>query len=89
MNAIVSVVGKDTEGILAKVSTKCYEHLVNVCDVSQTILDSYFTMFMIINIDKLNIEFNDFVDEMVKLGKENNLEVHCMHEDIFNLMHSI
>ena len=46
-------------------------------------------MFMFINIDMLTIDFNDFVDELIKLGKEKNLEIHVMHEDIFNLMHKI
>ena len=89
MNAVLSVVGKDTVGILAKISSKCAEHKANVNDVSQTIISGYFTMFMIIAIDDLNIEFNSFVDELTNLGNENNLEIHCMHEDIFNLMHRI
>lgn len=89
MNAVLSVVGKDTVGILAAVSAKCFEHNANVNDVSQTIINKYFAMFMIINIDNLNIDFNQFVDEMVSLGKEKALEIHCMHEDIFNLMHKI
>ena len=89
MNAIISVVGMDTVGILAAVSEKCAKHLANINDVTQTIIDNYFAMFMIVNIDKLNIEFNDFVDEMQNLGKEKNLDIHCMHENIFNLMHNI
>ena len=89
MNAIVSVVGKDTVGILASVSVKCAEYNANVMDVSQTVIDEYFAMFMIINIDKLTIEFNNFVDELVQLGKDKGLEIHVMHEDIFNLMHKI
>lgn len=89
MNAILSVVGKDTVGILAGVSTKCAEYQANVIDVTQTVIDEYFAMFMFINIDKLTIEFNDFVDELVQLGKDNGLEIHVMHEDIFNLMHKI
>jgi len=89
MNAILSVVGKDTVGILAGVSTKCAEYQANVIDVTQTVIDEYFAMFMFINIDKLTIEFNDFVDEIVQLGKEKGLEIHVMHEDIFNLMHKI
>ena len=89
MNAILSVVGKDTVGILAGVSTKCAEYQANVIDVTQTVIDEYFAMFMFINIDKLTIEFNDFVDELVQLGKEKGLEIHVMHEDIFNLMHKI
>lgn len=89
MNAILSVVGKDTVGILAGVSTKCAEYQANVMDVTQTVIDEYFAMFMIINIDKLTIEFNNFVDELVQLGKDKGLEIHVMHEDIFNLMHKI
>ena len=89
MNAVLSVVGRDTVGILASVSSKCAEYEANVIDVSQTVINNYFAMFMIINIDKLTIDFNDFVDELVNLGKEKYLEIHVMHEDIFNLMHKI
>ena len=59
MNAILSVVGKDTVGILASVSVKCAEYNANVIDVSQTVINEYFAMFMFINIDKLTIDFND------------------------------
>ena len=89
MNAVLSVVGKDTVGILAAVATKCAEYQANVNDVSQTIIEDYFAMFMIVNVDKLSIEFTDFVDEMVKFGEARNLDIHVMHEDIFNLMHKI
>ncbi len=89
MNAVLSVVGKDTIGILASVASKCSEYQANVIDVSQTVINEYFAMFMFININNLTIEFNDFVDELVSLGKEKGLEIHVMHEDIFNLMHKI
>ena len=89
MNAIVSVVGKDAVGILANVSAECAKYKANVIEVTQTIIDEYFAMFMIINIDKLSIEFNFFVDKLVELGKEKASEIHVMHEDIFNLMHKI
>lgn len=89
MKAVVSVVGKDSVGILAAVASKCAEYKANIDDVNQTIIEDYFTMFMIINIDELTIEFNTFVDKITELGKEKNLEIHCMHEDIFNLMHRI
>ena len=89
MNAILSVIGKDKVGILASVSERVALHKGSVNDVKQTIIDDYFAMFMIINIDSLDIDFNDFVDEMTRLGTEKNLEIHCMHEDIFNLMHQI
>lgn len=89
MNAVLSVVGKDTVGILVSVAGKCSEYNANVIDVSQTVINEYFAMFMFINIDQLTIEFNDFVDELILLGKEKGLEIHVMHEDIFNLMHKI
>ena len=89
MNAVLSVVGKDTVGILANVASKCSEFNANVIDVSQTVINEYFAMFMFINIDNLSIEFTDFVDHLVELGKNKNLEIHVMHEDIFNLMHKI
>lgn len=89
MNAVLSVVGKDKVGILALVSNKCAEYNANINDVSQTIVDSYFTMFMIVNIDSLSIEFTKFVDELTKFGSSNGLDIHVMHEDIFNLMHKI
>lgn len=89
MNAILSVVGKDSVGILAGVANKCSEYSANVVDVSQTVINEYFMMFMIINIDNLSIDFIDFIDKMVEFGKEKYLEINVMHEDIFNLMHKI
>ena len=55
----------------------------------EVIINDYFAMFMIINIDALTIEFTDFVDELTALGQEKKLQIHVMHEDIFNLMHKI
>jgi ACT domain-containing protein len=89
MNAIISVVGKDQVGILSFVSSKCSIRKANIVEVSQTIVDKYFTMFMVVNIDSLTVDFNDFVDELINEGKKENLNIHVMHEDIFNLMHKI
>lgn len=89
MNAVLSVVGKDTVGIIASVATKCSEYKANVIEVSQTVISDYFAMFMFINIDNLTIEFTKFADELTQLGKDQGLEIHVMHEDIFNLMHKI
>ena len=89
MNAIISVIGKDKVGILAKVSEGVAKYDGSVNNVTQTIIDNYFAMIMIVNIDNLSIDFNSFVDEMQSLGKNMNLDIHCMHEDIFNLMHNI
>ena len=89
MKAIISVVGKDTVGILAAVATKCAEYKVNIQDVNQTIIGELFTMYMVVSIDNLTIDFTSFVDEIHKVGEEKNLKIECMHEDIFNLMHKI
>ncbi len=89
MKAVLSVVGKDAVGILAKVATNCAKYQANVEDVTQSVIDNYFAMFMFVNVDKLTVEFNEFVDLMSDFGKQNSLEIHIMHEDIFNLMHNI
>lgn len=89
MNAVISVVGNDKVGILAFVSSKCMEYNANIIDVSQTVLNDYFAMIMVVSIDNLNVNFTDFVDEMENSGKEKALEIHVMHEDIFNSMHKI
>ena len=89
MQAVISVNGKDNIGIIAKTANICAEYNVNIVDVSQTILQDYFVMIMLVDIDNININFNDFVDIMSDMGKKNNLEIHTMHEDIFNSMHRI
>ncbi len=89
MNAILSVLGKDSVGILAMVSNECFKYNANVEEVSQSILNDYFAMFMVISIDKLNVDFNQFIDIMKEKGVEKGLEIHVMHEDIFNSMHKI
>ena len=89
MKSVISVVGKDAYGIIAKVSSVCAANQVNILDISQTVLDEYFTMIMIVDISNLNIEFNSFIDKMENIGKKDNLQIHVMHEDIFNAMHKI
>ena len=89
MRAVVAVIGKDTVGILAKVSGICAEHNANVMDVTQTILQDLFAMTMMIEISKLNIDYIDFADKLTKAGSDMGLQVHVMHEDIFNAMHRI
>lgn len=89
MKAVISVIGKDSVGIIAKVSAGCADCGVNICDISQTILNGYFTMIMIADISDISIPFTDFVDRMAKLGTDNALQIQAMHEDIFNSMHHI
>jgi ACT domain-containing protein len=89
MKAIITVTGKDSMGIIAKVSHECAETNVNIIDISQSVLKEYFAMIMLVDIDKITISFSDFVDRMTELGKNNGLDIHTMHEDIFNSMHRI
>ena len=89
MKAVISVTGKDNVGIIAAVSTLCAEKGANIIDITQSVLQEYFAMIMLAEIDKLNVPFSRFVDELTLLGKEKNLEIHTMHEDIFNTMHHI
>lgn len=89
MRAVISVIGKDTVGILAKVSTICAEYNANVTDVTQSVLQDMFAMVMLVDIQKLNVDFTVLSDRMTGLGKELNLSVYVMHEDIFNAMHTI
>ena len=89
MKAVISVTGKDGVGIVAKVSTSCAEYGANIIDISQTVLDGYFAMILIAEVSGLQLPFGDFVDLLAKLGKENGLQIHTMHEDIFSAMHKI
>ncbi len=89
MNAIITVVGHDNKGIIAKVSTKCAEHSANIVEISQSVLKDYFAMIMVIDISDISIPFTSFVDIMKQLGEENGLDIRTMHEDIFNSMHRI
>lgn len=89
MNAVLSVIGHDKVGILADVSAICSNYKANIIEVSQTIMDSYFCMIMLVNVNELTIGFTEFVDVMKNLGKEKALEINVMHEDLFNSMHKI
>lgn len=89
MKAVITVTGKDSVGIIAKVATACAEFGANIVDISQSVLSDYFAMIMLADIDGLTIEFSTFVDELEALGRGNDLVIHTMHEDIFNTMHHI
>ena len=89
MKAVITVTGKDNIGIIAKVSCACSEYGVNIIDISQSVLKEYFAMIMLVDIDAINVPFTDFVDRMTEVGHQNGLEIHTMHEDLFNSMHRI
>lgn len=89
MKAVITVVGKDTVGILASVSTKCAEYGLNIEDVSQSVLQDMFCMIMIADISKMTVSLSDFGDDIRKMGKTMGMDIHVMHEDIFDSMHRI
>lgn len=89
MKTIVSVIGKDTVGITSKVSSVCAEFNVNIMDITQSVLDDMFVMVMLTDIKNIKNSFSDFSAAMKNLGKENNLDIRVMHEDVFNSMHRI
>lgn len=89
MRSVITVVGKDMVGILAKVSTECAKYHINVLEVTQSILQDMFAMIMMVDIENSTISFNEFSDLLTAAGKEMGLSIHVMHEDIFNAMHTI
>ncbi len=89
MKAVVTVVGHDAKGIIAKVSAKCAERGGNIVEISQSVLKEYFAMIMVIELQTLTIPFFELVEELAELGRENGLDIRTMHEDIFNSMHRI
>ena len=89
MKAVITVTGKDSVGIIAKVSTECAKYDANIVDISQSVLSEYFAMIMLADIDNLKLPFSEFVDVMSAIGRERGLSINVMHEDIFNTMHHI
>lgn len=89
MRAVITVIGKDTVGILHKVSGICANHKANVIEVTQSVLQDMFAMIMMVDISEISSDFSSLSDEMGALGKSEGLAIHCMHEDIFNSMHKI
>ena len=89
MKAVISVIGNDRVGILARVSTVCAECSANILDVTQSVLQDKFVMVMLVDISGLSVGFRELSDRMKALGEEIGMVIHVMHEDIFNSMHRI
>ena len=89
MKAVVTVVGRDAVGILAKVSAVCAEHNANILDDSQAVLSEMFSMVMVLEISDLTKDFSALQDDLGALGERIGMKIHTMHEDIFNAMHHI
>jgi len=89
MRAVITVIGKDMVGILARISSVCAENEVNVVEVTQSILQDLFAMIMLVDISKCRVPFSELSEQLTHTGNDLNLSVHVMHEDIFNSMHRI
>ena len=89
MKAVITVIGKDSVGILAKVSEACSKADVNIVEVTQSVLQDMFAMIMLVEIDKSNIGFEQLRTNLKAVGESTNTKVHVMHEDIVNSMHRI
>lgn len=89
MRAVITVIGIDQIGIVYEVVKKMVEFNLNIVDITQTILDNYFTMIVVVDISKMNAEFQEVVDAYEKLGEELGLSIRVQHQGIFDKMHQI
>ena len=89
MKAIVTVIGKDRVGITAAVCALLAQHNINILDISQTVLQDYFTMVMLVDTAACTASIGEMADLLEQAGKEQELSIHIQREDIFNAMHRI
>lgn len=89
MRAVITVIGKDRTGIIAKISDTLCHYSVNIQDISQNVMDDMFAMVMFVDIGHCTIDFSQLTAELEKDGQTLGMRVHCMHEDIFDAMHRI
>lgn len=86
---IVTVLGKDTVGIIAKVCTYLADNKINILDISQTIIQGYFNMMMIVEVSEIKKDFTVICDELDALGEEIGVTIRCQREEIFEKMHRL
>lgn len=87
--AIVSVIGKDAVGIIARVSNCLAAANINILDISQTTMRDIFTMMMLVDVSESRLSFDVLCEELKALGAELGLQIQAQHEDIFNSMHKV
>ncbi len=87
--ALISVTGLDTTGIIARVSTRLYELNINILDITQTILGGYFTMMMVVDLDKAELDFEGINQALQPVRDELKMAIHIQRMDIFDAMHRI
>lgn len=89
MKAIVTVVGEDKKGIIARVSNELFECNVNIVDISQTIMQNMFTMIMMVEFDSNDVSVHEIDEKLKTVEKELGLSIHVQREEIFSSMHRI
>ena len=89
MKAIITVLGRDRAGIIARVSACLYEHNLNILDITQTILSGYFTMVMMVDLSGMDVPFGDMADALKTLGQDIGLEIRMQRSEIFDAMHRL
>lgn len=89
MKAIVTVVGKDQIGIIAMVCTQLAQYQVNVLDISQTVMQGWFTMMMAVDLSKSELPFDRIAKQLEEAGKQKNLSIRLQREEIFEAMHRV
>lgn len=89
MNAIITVVGTDQVGIIAKVSVFLSQHGINIADISQTILSGNFVMMMMVDLASSDVPLEQLRSDMRQLGEQLNVDINIMHERVFSAMHRI
>ncbi len=89
MRAIVTVTGKDKTGIIARVSAALSEHGVNILDISQTVLQDYFAMIMLVDLEGCDVSFGVLSDSISETAKSICMDIRIMREEIFDAMHRL
>ena len=89
MKAVITVIGKDSIGIISLVSGKCTENGVNILDITQSVMQDYFAMIMLVDTADMKTDFAAFSAELARTGSERGLDIRVMHEDIFKSMHHV
>ena len=89
MKAIITVLSTDREGIIAQVSGILYEHGINILDITQTVLETYFAMVMLVDLNKMNVSFKEMTGLLEKTGEELGMEIRMQRSEIFDAMHRV
>lgn len=89
MRAIITVIGRDKVGIVAGITTELAKHNINIIDINQTIMEEFFTMILMVDLEKINESFDDIKKALASEGKKLGVDVKIQREEIFNSMHTV